>query len=255
MQPSSSHPLFINGAMEAEISLLRNNLQQSRPHCLAGYFFWEGLLYGQPVVLGQTGIGMVHAAASTALAIQTFSPCAVINQGTAGGHSLLVHRGDLILSTSCVNITSFESLPHTRGEGCHPEKWKHCTFEEMDGPPASPVTGDPTLLRLAENCPYEYGRIFQGVLGSGDVWNREADRILWLNTQLHTMCEDMESFSVGQVAHHAHIPFLGVRIISNHEIHMEEFDRNTAEKCQEFIQSLIQSFPDYKRAEASSSLS
>lgn len=240
MQPSSSHPLLLSGAMEAEVAVLRSQMQQVHPHCLAGYFFWEGLLHGQPVVLGQTGIGMVHAAASTALAIQAFSPCAIINQGTAGGHSLLVHRGDIVLGTSCVNITSFESLPRARGQGCTPEQWKHCIFEELDGPPAAPVTGDSALLRLAEACPYEYGRMFQGVLGSGDVWNREADRIAWLNEHLHTMCEDMESFSVGQVAHQAHIPFLGIRIISNHEIHREEFERDTAEKCQNFLLLLVQ---------------
>lgn len=242
MRPSDIHPLLISGAMKAEVVLLLEHLKDVRPHTVGHFSFWRGTLHGHPVVISQTGIGMTNAAASTALGIHAFSPCAIINQGTAGGHSLLVHRGDIVLGTSCVNITSFETPPTLKGAGCHPEQWKHCTFEELDGPSAISVTGDVDLLRLAENSTYEHGRIFRGVLGSGDVWNRETDRILWLNQNLHTMCEDMESFSIGHVAHQAHIPFLGIRVISNHEIHGEEFDRDTAEFCQEFLLSLIKDF-------------
>lgn len=243
MRPCDTHPLLISGAMEVEVALLLEHMEQKHPRQIGNYAFWQGELCGKPVVICRTGIGMANAAAATALGIHVFSPCAIVNQGTAGGHSLLVHRGDVVLGTSCVNITSFETPAGAQGDGCHPELWKPCTFEELDGPAATTVTGDIDLLRLAEKCPYEHGRIFRGILGSGDVWNREADRILWLNQNLHTMCEDMESFSAGYVAHQAHIPFLGVRVISNHEIHGEDFDRNTAEFCQRFLFSLISNLP------------
>ena len=74
-----------------------------------------------------------------------------------------------------------------------------------------------------------------GVIGSGDIWNREADKILMLNREYGVLCEAMEGIAVYTVANNFKIPVIEIRVISNNEILNEKYDL-----IQKFTYDLIQ---------------
>ena len=59
-----------------------------------------------------------------------------------------------------------------------PTAWTLWDFG-ADTPPAA-LEGDPCWAERFETAPYAGGRVLPGRLGTGDVFNREHDRILWL---------------------------------------------------------------------------
>ena len=82
---------------------------------------------------------------------------------------------------------------------------------------------------------YSYGKVHYGRIGSGDVWNREIDRIKWFNKKLKTSCEEMEALSVYKIANMNNIPVIAIKVISNNEILQEKYDILTVNACQEFV--------------------
>ena len=84
-------PIVCTGAMDAETLWLIDALENAEPVTLGCWKCVQGELDGYPVVIVRTNQGMANAAASTALALERFAPCAVLNQGTSGGHAPDLH--------------------------------------------------------------------------------------------------------------------------------------------------------------------
>ncbi len=78
-----------------------------------------------------------------------------------------------------------------------------------------------------------------GTIGSGDAWNCEVDKILWLHEKYGTLCEEMEGIAVYVVANNFNIPVLGIRVISDNEILGEPYERELGRKSQEFTYEVI----------------
>ena len=76
---------------------------------------------------------------------------------------------------------------------------------------------------------------YTGTLGSGDVFNREYDRIMWLQNQFHHLSEDMESIGTYCVCNQFGIPCIGIRIISNNELTNEKLDKEQTIRLQELF--------------------
>ena len=90
------------------------------------------------------------------------------------------------------------------------------------------------ILKL--NCS---NKIYRGILGSGDVFNREIDRIDWINNIFKNYSEDMESIGTYSVCNKFNIPCIGIRIISNNEILLEKLDKTKAIELQEILISIL----------------
>lgn len=228
-------PIVIQGAMAVEIEGYRKALSFPVTKQYGGYTFVIGTFDGWPVVLSETKIGMVNCATATTLAIERMKPCLILNQGIAGAHSPDLHVGDVVLSRQVVAINSFEK-PLAQ-EGIAYKNWKHSNFYGDE----TIYQGEESILALFDNAKLSIGQKIQGVLGSGDVWNREWDFIAWLRSNLGTDCEDMESLAMFQVAKAFDVAAMGVRMISNNEILEEAYVPETAKKLQEFI---IAQLPD-----------
>lgn len=74
-----------------------------------------------------------------------------------------------------------------------------------------------------------------GTLGSGDLFNREIDCILWMNDRYGVLSEDMESIGVYSAAKELGIPCIGMRIISNNELLNEPLDKSQAVVLQKLL--------------------
>lgn len=226
-------PILIQGAMDVETDRMVGRLEDRREELIAGFWFWYGRYAGLDLVVSRTEVGMVSAAAATVLGIQRFTPSLVLNQGTAGAHRSDLHVGDIVVGRTCVGIQSVLMPKRGAGEGMDPTAWTLWDFD-ADTPPVF-LEGDARWAERFEAAPYAGGRVFSGCLGTGDVFNREHDRILWLRAQAGEDCEDMESLAAYRVCRRFAVPCLGLRIISNNEITGEPYRREVGEDLQDFI--------------------
>lgn len=229
-----SGPILLQGAMKVETDWLVSQLEHCEAVTLGGYCFWKGHYRGRELMVSRTEVGELNAACATTLGILRFAPGAVINQGIAGSHSEELHIGDIVVGESCIHINDWETPLKGRGEGTDPLSWSRGMVEALLLP------GDAALLECVLSAPYGGGELIKGRLGSGDIFSREYDRILWLREKCGHLCEDMESIAVYQVCRRFSIPCLGVRIISNNELTGEAYTPSVGEELQKLLLKALQ---------------
>lgn len=236
-------PILIQGAMDIEVQYIREKMLDYKKREIQGLEYEEGTIAGYPVILSKTGCGSVNITLATQIAIQTYQPIAILNQGTAGAHSILLHKGDLLVGTSSMAIDYYITKQRAQGEGTNPLEWDYTAFQK------TMFEASPSLVDIAkEKAPtYIQGNVEFGVIGSGDCWNREWDRIQWFYEKYHTLCEDMETSKVYQVALHYQIPVIGIRVISNNERLGETFAEETANYSQQFVIEMIKGIIEKER--------
>lgn len=237
---TSETPLVILGALEEEIALLQGALVNPQSITTGAYEFSTGSLQNIPVVIGRTFMGMTNSAVAATLAIERFHPAAIISIGTAGAHNPNLHTGDIVVATQTVASNAYISPSTPRSGGSSSLTWEVYGSEvaTAEGPrQVEAFSSDEALCQTALQTPYEFGAVYPGVIASGDCWNRELDRIHQLYEQRQSSCEDMETYSIAQTCWQlGHIPWLGIRIISNSEWYPDElFDVSVATHCQEFF--------------------
>ena len=242
---AAKQPIVIQGAMDVETKAMVDQLSNVTEQVFGDWHFFTGELDGYPVVIAKTEIGMTNAAASTLLAIEKFDPAYIINQGTSGGHDPKLHRYDIVLGTTTVNIGAFRTSHGDVNAGVVPEKWIPMSVgfsEDENSEKGSVLKGDAALLDTAKRVAgaYTKGQVVEGVIGSADQWNRELDRIRWIHEQYGTSVEEMETASAAQVARAYNVPFLGIRILSNSEWHDgETFDPQAGVDCQNYVMTVV----------------
>ncbi|MCL2739604.1 MAG: 5'-methylthioadenosine/S-adenosylhomocysteine nucleosidase [Oscillospiraceae bacterium] len=220
--------------MEIEIKVLLENLSNREEISIGGGNFYKGFIHDKPVIISRTGIGIVPAAMATTIGIIEFEPSAVINQGIAGAHRLDIHIGDIVIGEKVINANSFETPFRAEGEGSQPLDWEASDWVERNE-----AYGDKRLIELAKDVKYSKGKVYFGPIGSGDFWNREADRINWLHEKYGTLCEEMEGFGTYAVCNKFDVPCLGIRIISNNEIAGREYEKNMGLVIQKFTMGVM----------------
>ncbi|MCE9950552.1 5'-methylthioadenosine/S-adenosylhomocysteine nucleosidase [Aeromonas allosaccharophila] len=249
----ASAPILIQGAMDVEVDTMVSALQEKQALTIGAWTFWQGTLAGYPMVISRTEVGLANAAAATTLAIERFKPRLIINQGTSGGHDPALHRGDIVIATRSFNMGAYRSDFTPADQGIDPRKWHNFEVtmrlrENGKLVEHSSFAGDPELVGRALGMAdrYQHGRVVAGIIGTADEWNRQVARINWLHQTYNTAAEEMETSSAALVAEAYKVPFVGIRVLSNTNLHGEEFDPQTAIHCQQFVidytKALINSF-------------
>ncbi|MBQ1688286.1 MAG: 5'-methylthioadenosine/adenosylhomocysteine nucleosidase, partial [Lachnospiraceae bacterium] len=90
------------GAMDEEVSRLKEKMQVKKVEKKAGMEFFEGELAGKDVVIVRSGIGKVNAGICTQILVDDFGVEAVINTGVAGSLKNEINIGDIVLSTDAL---------------------------------------------------------------------------------------------------------------------------------------------------------
>ncbi|MDR2796823.1 MAG: 5'-methylthioadenosine/S-adenosylhomocysteine nucleosidase [Treponema sp.] len=201
----------IIGAMEDEIMLLRSALTNQQVKTIGGFNFFAGELEGKPVVLLRSGVGKVNAAIGCALLITTYQPDLVINTGSAGGIDPMLNFGDAIISDGLVyhdvDVTAFNYAPG-----------------QLPGMPAVfPVPEDlidraqqaVEALKQEHKLPPGFNHV-RGLIGSGDVFMHEPDRIAAVRTLFPDMkAVEMEGAAVAHSCFLFKVPALIIRALSD----------------------------------------
>ena len=232
-------PILVQGAMEDEVAFIKEKMDKIEEINLYGYTFYKGEIDGYPIILSKTKVGLMNVTAASVIAIIKFSPCMIINQGVAGGITKEVHKGDFIIGESSININSFQTPYKEENEGSNSLEWELKTFKEgIDELVVLETKKDLLDLVIKEakkqNISYKIGRI-----GSGDVWNAEKDRLLWLCQNYNVLCEDMETIGTYQIGQNFNIPTIGIRILSDNLLLGEDYDKSVGKEGQKFVYTFI----------------
>lgn len=233
------HPIVIMAAMEVEANFLLEKLENVICKDINKYKFYEGTIKGFPVVICRCNVMSINAAIATYMAIKEYNPIAIISQGTAGALGKDIHKGDIIVGEKCINITSCKTPYKNEGEGSNSLDWNLVSFICGEDDRLEYHYGNKHLIELSKEINYENGNIHFGTIGSGDVWNQEIDKLMWLHDKYEALCEDMESIAIYTVANDFSIPVLGIKVISDNAILGEDYDRNMGMQSQLFTYELV----------------
>lgn len=196
--------IAVIGAMEEEVQLLRESLQNKEVKTIAHNEFTTGTYDGKEVVLLKCGIGKVNAAIGTSLLLHEFQPDVVINTGSAGGYDETLDVGAVVISNEVrhhdVDVTAFNY--------------------EMGQVPQMPPSfkADERLMELAveavnETDNHQYGI---GLICSGDVFMSDPKRVEEVRSYFPTMkAVEMEAAAVAQVCYQFNVPFVVIRALSD----------------------------------------
>jgi adenosylhomocysteine nucleosidase len=240
-------PILIQGAMSCEVDQLVLQLKNKKLEKIRSWFFWQGNLNGYPVIISKTNIGAANSAAATAIAIEHFHPVAIINQGLAGGLNTKLHLYDIVIGKETIDLAAFKTPFRSIGQGSNSLEWKPLRLVETKKSKSKiPDTlrsfqADPKLLSAAVSAKktYQHGNIFQGNIGSSEIWDNELDRINYLNSQFDVLAEDMETASAAHIAAEFHVPFIGIRVISNNITISDEYKRKASTACQDYVLKVV----------------
>lgn len=241
-QPS----ILIQGAMETETNYLIEQLSDAQCVTLGNWKFFTGFLgkNKEPVIISQTYMGMVNAAAATSLALTYFSPNVVINQGIAGGHDTAFHLGNIVIGERIVPMAAMMWEIREAGagidvEGFEPLKLEIYNKKKQATERVTDFPCDTRLVEIAEqmDTPYHARR---GVIGSADEWNNQLDRIALIRERYQTVAEEMESAATAQLCMSYGVPFIGLRILSNSIVNDEAYDESVATDIQKYVVSYVE---------------
>lgn len=204
------------------------------------------------LVISKTLKGITNSAAATALSIEKFNPIAIINQGTAGGIDPNLQIYDIVLGVTLVNIGAMKTAKRELGQRSNFMEWRPLDYllsEESTGENPLALTlrkfySDAKLLEIAKSIANTYtkGKVLEGTISSGEIWNSELDRIKWLRDKFASSVEEGEGASAAQISHLYKIPFLSVRIVGNNITNNSKYNASTAEYCQKYVYDFVKAY-------------
>ena len=211
----------IIGAMEVEVAILKEKMEDVRIIKKASMDFYEGILAGKKVVVVRSGIGKVNAGICAQILADVFSVDAIINTGIAGSLNKNINIGDIVLSTDVV-----EHDMDATGFG-----YRKGQIPQM---PVFFFNADDNLRRLAAEVCKEVNpdiQVFKGRIASGDQFVCDQDVKNRIVSEFSAYATEMEGAAIGQAAYLNEIPFLVVRAISDKADGSAQMDYSEFEKA------------------------
>ena len=224
----------IIGAMEQEVSILKQAIENGETVNKAGCTFFSGKLNGVDVVLLQSGIGKVAAAVGTTVLLSEYQPDIVINTGSAGGFDSTLNLGDVVISTEVrhhdADVTAFGY-----------------EMGQMAQQPAA-FLADEKLIDVAEKAlaQMEGKHAVRGLICTGDAFVCTAERQAFIRQYFPSVIAvEMEASAIAQTCHQFKVPFVVVRAISDvadkeSPMSFEEFLPLAAQSSSEMVIKMVE---------------
>ena len=211
----------IIGAMEVEVAILKEKMEDVRIIKKASMDFYEGIIAGKKVVVVRSGIGKVNAGICAQILADVFSVDAIINTGIAGSLNKNINIGDIGLSTDVVqHDMDATGFGYRKGQ-----------IPQM---PVFFFNADDNLRRLAAEVCKEVNpdiQVFEGRIASGDQFVCDQDVKNRIVSEFSAYATEMEGAAIGQAAYLNEIPFLVVRAISDKADGSAQMDYSEFEKA------------------------
>ncbi|MBR1390878.1 MAG: 5'-methylthioadenosine/adenosylhomocysteine nucleosidase [Lachnospiraceae bacterium] len=227
----------IIGAMEAEVSLLKQQMQVNGIQKKANMEFFEGTLEGKEVVVVQCGIGKVNAAMCVQILSDLFGVTHVLNTGVAGSLNAQLNIGDLLVSIDAVqhdvDVTIFG---YAKGQIPGTDRREFVADEQM----GKVAVGACRRANPGIN-------VIPGHVVSGDQFISSKEVKDVLIREFHGDCAEMEGASIAQAATLNGLPFLIIRAISDKadgsaEMDYPAFEAEAARHCAAMVREFIKEF-------------
>ena len=230
--------LGIIGAMDVEVSTLKNKVENKKIKTFAGIEFVEGTIAGQKVCVAQCSPGKVNAALGTQLMIDKFDVEGIINIGV--GCSLdksIVIRDVVVANDLCQYDIDITALGEERGLINGIEKVKIETSKTLSS----------ELEKAAKDCGHI---VHRGCVASGDTFIGSTELKNSINKEFSAICGEMEGGAIAQVCYINKIPFAVLRTVSDGgdekvQINYPEFKPIAAKQSCEIM---LKFFENKKRA-------
>ncbi|WP_379058110.1 5'-methylthioadenosine/S-adenosylhomocysteine nucleosidase [Pectobacterium brasiliense] len=222
----------IIGAMEQEVTLLRDRIENRRTFQRAGCEIYTGQINGVDVALLKSGIGKVSAALGTTLLLEHSKPDVVINTGSAGGLAPTLNVGDIVVSDEVryhdADVTAFGYEPG-----------------QMAGCPAA-FLADEKLIALAQEVIADLQlNAVRGLVVSGDAFINGAEPLARIRTTFpKAIAVEMEATAIAHVCHQFAVPFVVVRAISDvadkaSHLSFDEFLSVAAQQSTRMVEAIL----------------
>jgi adenosylhomocysteine nucleosidase len=223
----------IIGAMDEEIELYKQGVQDRSEIHKAGITFYTGKFQGKEIVLCKSGVGKVNASVCTQILIDLFQVAQVIFTGVAGALNPALSIGDIVVSSDCqqhdMDVTA---LGFKRGE---------IPFSAQ-----SIFQADEGLIKLAVDASNGVveGKTMVGRILSGDQFIADRNLVKTFHSELGGDCTEMEGAAVAQVCAMNEIPFVIVRSMSDQadgsaHVNFAQFTQLASKRSFEIVQRML----------------
>jgi len=225
--------IAIIGAMEEEVALLREKIDNRVQETIAGCEFTSGQMNGAEVILLRSGIGKVNAAMSTTILLEKFQPDFVVNTGSAGGFNPELNVGDVVISTEArhhdVDVTAFG--------------YEYGQVPQL--PAAFEANGD--LVAIAEEAAKEITdiKVVKGLIATGDSFMNDPKRVDAIRDKFTNLqALEMEAAAIAQVSYQFGTPFVIIRSLSDiagkeSDVSFEQFLEKAAVNSASLVMKIV----------------
>ncbi|MEZ0607106.1 5'-methylthioadenosine/adenosylhomocysteine nucleosidase [Fibrella sp. WM1] len=239
------------GAFEPELRLVRQSLKHPKTQVLNGITFTTGRLGRQRVVVAETGIGKVNAAATTAFVLAYFRPSRVLFTGIAGGVNPDLQPGDIVVGRQ---VAHHDYGWITMSVPPRPVRQTRNAITKQDNPlyfqadsvllqrtqtAAKTITFEPIP---ATNRP---PTLVVGTIVTGDVFVSSEEKVTELRRDFGADATEMEGAAVAQICFQEQVPCLVIRSLSdkansNARTDMQRFLDIAARNSAKLVMTLVE---------------
>ena len=227
--------LGIIGAMDVEVAVLKEKMEEICVQTHAGSEYFAGKLEGLDVVVVQCGIGKVNAALCAQVLVSVYGVTHIVNTGIAGSLCADLDIGDLVVSQDAM-YHDFDCNAFGYPVG------------KVPGMDVIAYPADEKLVSLAFAAAESVnpGHTKMGRVASGDQFVCEKAMKERIISVTGALCTEMEGAAIAHAAYRNGIPFVILRAISDKaddsaEMDYPTFERIAAHRCAEVTCALARS--------------
>lgn len=225
----------IIGAMEEEVSQLKEKMEDVQVKQKAGMEFYRGTLCGKPAVVVRSGICKVNAGICAQILVDDYQVDYIINTGIAGSLKNEINIGDIVVSTDTVqHDMDATGFGYPVGQ-----------IPRMD---TLSFPADEQLIALAQEVCREVIpeiQIFAGRVVSGDQFVSDKATKERISREFQGYCTEMEGAAIAQAAYLNGVPYVVLRAISDKaddsaSVDYPAFEREAIRHSVELMLNMVQ---------------
>lgn len=225
----------IIGAMDVEVTSLKEAANITNTTKIAEMEFCEGTLGEKSVVIVKCGMGKVNAGICAHTLINEFGCIKIINTGVAGSLDNQIDICDIVVSVDAVQHDyDVEAIGFQKGE---------IPYTGLYAFPADETLRAAAVKAVQEAAPDIH--VFEGRVCSGDQFistKEQKDKII---NNFGGMCCEMEGAAIAQTCYLNNTPYVVIRAISDKSdeseiVEYQEFEAKAAANCAKIVQYMVE---------------